>query len=94
MMMMMMVMVCLTCSAPRHNQKQPTEHHQHLMSTFAKHTRDSHPCFCCVYSMHGAINAFHKRLVPTLCGAYETDKRISLPITQCAKPICPMSCNE
>ncbi len=75
----------LTCPAPRRSQKQPAERHQHLMSTFSKHTKHCHPRSCCVYNMRGAINAFQQRLVPTLCAAYLTDKRISLPITQCAK---------
>lgn len=68
------------------------------MSTFPKHARRSHPCFSCVYNMRGAINAFQQKCGPTLCVACLTDKRISLPITQCAnrpdesRSIFPISC--
>lgn len=70
------MMMRLTCSAPRKNQKQPTERQQHLMPTFPTHTKHSHPCFCCVYNIRGAINAFQQRLVPTLCVVFLTDKLI------------------
>lgn len=76
----------LTCSAPRHNQKQPTERHQHPKSTFPQHAKHS-PRFCYVCNIYGAINALQQRLALTLCGAYLTVKRTSLPVTQCAK--CP-----
>ncbi|KAI3369512.1 hypothetical protein L3Q82_007723 [Scortum barcoo] len=37
--------------------------------------------------MRAAINAFQQRLVPTLCAAYLTEERISLPVAQCAKSV-------
>lgn len=71
----MLMMVCLTCSAPRHNPKQPTQG-QHLVRTLSPHVKLSHPRFCCVHNMHAATDAFQRRVVSTLCGAHLTDKHL------------------